>query len=408
MGRSDFPSIRGPTFCIGINKTVYVWIKKPKIRAARLEGLSYFFVRLLSFSGRPIVAMQRRQACNAKTSQRRRLVVLCAAAIACILCFGTHHVYNFSKIYQQESLSKARERLGKATRSRVTSALSQIKLTKEESVLLKRISQASEKRNWPGVKRLFESYSGDAVPLYHAAMHAAFRCREYEDGAKLYSQCRQSCSYCQEPVLVTGMKIYGKLGQPNKVEEIWHEALSKKMVNRIVAAARIDAAADDGDVEKAATVLDYMQNNSLEIGLLHINSAVRSCWGMGKNSAAAARYFFDLLPEMGLRPDLVSFTTLIGAYRRASLDDILLAYQEMKSSGIKPSRVFAETCIITVLQFDKTKYYGEPKQIATSLQGTSPARLKAAKDAFADFKFAGIELSRLCTKVEKALRLTKL
>ena len=363
-----------------------------------------------AFTCRAIPAMQRRQACNAGTSQTRRWLVLCAPAIVCILCFGTHHVYNFSKIHQQESLSNFRERSGKATRSKVLSALSQIKLTKEESVLVKRISQASDsdKRNWPDVKRLFESYSGDAVPLHHAAMHAAFRCREYEDGAKLYSQCRKQCSSCTEPVFATGMKIYGKLGQPNKVEEIWHEALSKKMVNRIVASARIDAAADDGDVEKAATVLDYMQNNSLEIGLLHINSAVRSSWGMGKNSAAAARYFFDLLPEMGLRPDLVSFTTLVGAYRRASLDDILLVYEEMKSLGVKPNRVFAEIYIATMLDLDKTSSYNEPQKTATFLQQKSPARLKAAEDAFADFNSAGINLSMLCKKFQRALQVMKL
>ena len=323
-------------------------------------------------------------------------------------CFGTHHGYSFSKIYQQESLGKARERLGQATRSKVASALPQIKLTKDESVLLKRISLASDKRNWPDVKRLFEIYSGDAVPLYHAAMHAAFRCRKYEDGAKLYSQCRQSCSYCQEPVFATGMKIYGKLGQPNKVEEIWHEALSKNMVNQIVAGARIDAAADDGDMTQAATVLDHMQDNGLEIRTLHVNSAIRSCWGMGQNNAAAARYFFGLLPKMGLKPDIISFTNLVGAYRKASLDKVLLAYDEMKASGTKPNRAFAETCIIAMLQLQKTTNYDAPKQIATSLQGTSPARLKGAKDAFADFKSAGIGLSVLCTKVEKALKLMKL
>lgn len=305
-------------------------------------------------------------------------------------------------------MGKARERLGKATRSKVTSALPQIKLTKDESVLLKRLSLASDKRNWPDVKRLFESYSGDAVPLYHAAMHAAFRCRKYEDGAKLYSQCRQSCSYCTEPVFATSMKIFGKLGQPEKVQEIWHEALSKNMVNGIVAAARVDAAADDGDMTQAATVLDHMQNNSLDIGSLHVNSAIRSCWGMGQNNAAAARYFFGLLPKIGLKPDIISFTNLVGAHRKASLDNMLLAYEEMKSLGIKPNRAFAETYIATILDLEKNTSYDEPKQTATFLQQKSPARLKAAAGAFADFNSAGINLSALCTKVEKALRLMKL
>lgn len=352
--------------------------------------------------------MQRRQACSAETSQRQRCLGLCAAAMVCFLCFGTHHADSFAKIPQQESLSNFRERSGEASRAKVTSMVSRVNLTKEDSMLLNNISHASEKRNWTEAKRLFETYSGNAVPLYHAAMHAAFRCGKYEDGAKLYSQCRQSCSYCQEPVFATGMKIFGKLGQPNKVEEIWQEALSKNIVNQIVAGARIDAAADDGDIKQAATVLDHMQDNGLEIRTLHVNSAIRSCWGVGKNNAAAARYIFDLLPGMGLKPDIVSFTTLVGAHQKASLDKVLLAYEEMKSSGTKPNRAFAETCIIAMLQLQKTRNYDAPKQIATSLQGTSAARLKAAKDAFADFKSAGIDLSVLCTKVEKALKLMKL
>ena len=164
--------------------------------------------------------------------------------------------------------------------------------------------------------------------------------------------------------------------------------------------ARLAAAADLGEVEKAAEILDQMNASNVSINAFHINSAMRACWGWGNKQHRAAKYFFDLLKRLQLSPTVISFTALVGAYQTASLREAVSVYNEMKALQIQPDKVFAETYLFSVLQAPKTP--GVP--IEKKLYEKPIERLKAARDALADFEAERLELSRVCEKVRIILQ----
>ena len=135
-------------------------------------------------------------------------------------------------------------------------------LSGEEKILVSRLSGAGKRRRWLDVKKLCGSYTGQAVPVYCAAMQAAYRCGRYKEGANVAAQ----------PVgLHLAVKIFGKLQMRKEVGAIWNEIKENGWVDEIRAAGRIDAAAEMGDIVCAAEVLDYMGEQSLKADINHFN-----------------------------------------------------------------------------------------------------------------------------------------
>ena len=84
-------------------------------------------------------------------------------------------------------------------------------LSGEEKILVSRLSGAGKRRRWLDVKKLFGSYTGQAVPVYCAAMQAAYRCGRYKEGAKFYRRLREFPNVAAQPVgLHLAVKIFGK------------------------------------------------------------------------------------------------------------------------------------------------------------------------------------------------------
>ena len=169
------------------------------------------------------------------------------------LCFFKHGC-SFAKL-QQESSASFRERSGGAIREKVTEV---IKLNHDERRLLSKISAAGERRQWGAARSAFASYTGDAVPIYTAALHAAMRCQEYREGAKIFEQGQQRCEVMNAPMYTQALKIFGKLEDFAKVDTLWSEALEVCKLDEFLASARIAAAADQGDIEGAAAILDQV------------------------------------------------------------------------------------------------------------------------------------------------------
>ena len=325
------------------------------------------------------------------------------------LCFLLHFYGDFGSSFglpNQESLQAVRERTGQSLRLKARGTYP-FTLTKAERHLLSEISRAGKARNWLEVRSAFDAYEGSAAPVFSAAMHAAFKCRMYEEGAEVYDKARRSCTYVHQPVFVAAIKLFGKLGKQALVQKTWEEALEANGLSEVLASARISAAANAGEVEVAASVLDQMKDEGVQIGVGHLSSAIRACWGFGKGQHRAAKYFFELCPELNVKPNLVTFTSLIGAYKTAPLEDIIAAQHDMKKRQILPDSAFAETFLVSVLQGSKQVSWRDPDTTASSLQNTPLVRLKAAKVALADFERAGVRLTSLCINVKEALILLK-
>eukprot|EP00438_Fugacium_kawagutii_P014210 Skav201450 [mRNA] locus=scaffold6:237257:238339:+ [translate_table: standard] len=277
-----------------------------------------------------------------------------------------------------------------------TSLRKDVTLSPEEQQLVADISRAGQTKFWNYARSLFGKYTGNASPVYAAALDAAWRCRMNKEGAKIYESCRANCEDIGIPVYMTALRIFGKLRNAAMFQQIWDDALEAHDLDEYLSSARIAAAADAGDVEAARDTLDTMNANNVPINVVHINSAIRACWGR-EGGHKAAKYFFDLLPTFNLSPTVVSFTSLIGTYSSLSLQEILSAYNAMKGLKIVPNRVFAETLLFTLLQ------WGKNQRLEEQLRKQSAERLQAARKALDEFKRAGVPLSGACRKVDSEL-----
>ena len=81
------------------------------------------------------------------------------------------------------------------------------------------------------------------------------------------------------------------------------EALDTCALNEDLALARIDAAAAEGDVISAASVLDQLNHANRSVHIGHMTAAIRG-------SDNAARLLYRSLLDMGLQPNVVTFTCL--------------------------------------------------------------------------------------------------
>ena len=123
----------------------------------------------------------------------------------------------------------------------------------------------------------------------------------------------------------------------------------------MLAAARLDAAGEEGDMLGAAAVLDTMQRKQVEPNLIHFSSAVRVCRTADGLNYKVARYFLDKVLERRIAPDVVFFTSLMQTYSRADLEYCTSAYGRMVDLGISPDPFFARVYLSAVLRISPGK-----------------------------------------------------
>ncbi len=304
---------------------------------------------------------------------------------------------------RQQSTRSVRERSGQAFFSSAT-GMGNFTLTDEEKRLVVLISNAGKEGDWIAAKSALKKYTGDSPAVYTAALHAAFRCRQYREGSVLYEQCRQRCKQIHEPVYTQALRIFGKLGEKAMVHKVWAEALETGHLDPVLASARIAAAADQGDVETAAEVLDLMEAKGVPINELHMSSAIRACWGWGHQSYKAAKYFYELCPRLGVKPNLIVFTCLVGAYDPAPLEDITSTYRAMRQLKIAANIVFAETYLVSLLSKPKELKLQDPESARKWLGDKPVKRLQAAQEALDDFDRDGVSLTALSQTLKKGLK----
>ena len=268
--------------------------------------------------------------------------------------------------------------------------------------LLSEITKAGD--DWFTVRRLYEAYTGAEVQIFNAVMHIAIRCEQFKEGARIYKRLSALNIAKTAPTFTAALKVFAQLGQNDTVRKLWREAADSIPLDQPLALARIDAAAAEGDVETAATVLDTMEKASVEVNIAHVTSAIRACWEANGTNWRAAQYLFNLSLVLDLQPAVPTFSCLIGAYATAPITETLAAYRTMQELGVEADKAFVEIYLSTVL--DLRNYQKRSVvQLASYLRRCSAERLSAARAALHDFQSAGVELSILSDHVKRALRL---
>ncbi|CAE7268322.1 unnamed protein product [Symbiodinium sp. CCMP2456] len=326
-------------------------------------------------------------------------------SVACFMCQAP---CNFATPRQLPSRQvREKEGIAKSVKAERLNALTD--LSEDGKKLLNRISDAGRNGDWLEVRRLFGGYAGAEVQIFNAVMHIALKCGQVQQGEHVYQKLCGLNIPKTSPTITAALKIYSRLGQDQAVRQIWAEAKQSMNIDEVMACARIEAAADQGDIETAARVLDELRSYAVEMDTLHVTSAIRACRNAEGCNHNAATFLYRLLLDSGLEPDIVTFTCVVGAYANAPLRSLLEARDDMVLRGIQPNKLFAETYLTSVLAImkDEVTLAGTrtARQFAEYLISRPPARLKEARAALAGFKSAGVKLSQLSLCIDEALQI---
>lgn len=273
--------------------------------------------------------------------------------------------------------------------------------TQEEWKLAALLKDRGEQRNgqW---QKLLANYTGSNPVVLGAAMHAAIKQREYEEGLKIYRRLR--CMTVAE--FSIAMKLLGKLGRFDEVEQLWGQLVELDLVNQVLAAVRIDAAADAGDIQGAEAVLDYMVKNSMEAGVVHFTSAIKACANAKDTGRAQkAQLFFDRMVGKGIEPNVVTYANLLRAFRDESSQRCLLLLRDMKNRNVKPNRIFAESFLFIFLKSPlDSRCWRTLKEIIADLKKLDLSDLQAAKRFIDELRDANVKMSKSSKLIDVAIK----
>lgn len=195
------------------------------------------------------------------------------------------------------------------------------------------------------------------------------------------------------------MRLYGKLHEMDEVEKLWSELLELECMNQILAQARINAAADNGDVDSIKEALKYMQQTRVQVNELHLSSAIHACANSNdENRALHANNFFDEMLEQRLNPNIVTYSSLVRSLTGSPRKGFLDLLDNMKDHGVKANGVFAESFMFAFLQpSGRPRNHGKHKDVLSDIRKLPTDDLKTAKAVLDWFKASGIPLTRFCT-----------
>ncbi|CAE7587394.1 unnamed protein product [Symbiodinium sp. CCMP2456] len=280
-------------------------------------------------------------------------------------------------------------------------------MSASEKILTSRLRNAGRRGGsdgWKEVKRLYAGYTGVAPPVHGAAMHAAYRCGKCTEAAAMYMQVRTSGKVETNMVtLLHGLKIFGKLRDKSNVSVIWDEVLQRGWLDKFRGAARIDAAAEMGDIEDAADVLELLQNRSIPCNELHYTSAITACKNSHDNKRhVAAMYLLSEMLKSDVQPNTVTFGSLMGSHTAAPLKRIQILLAEMYKHGIQPNTLFAEESLSAIFQ-GQLRNAWTVDDVAERIGHFSLERLQAAHSLLEDAKSQGVPLTRLSSLAHQYL-----
>ena len=100
----------------------------------------------------------------------------------------------------------------KLARSKKKGTLIRIGLLGHLEAELAQIADARERWHWQSVRRLFQKYHGAELPVFHAVLHAAFSCGQYNEGAAVCERlCKLDVSQ-DGAAYATALKIFCQAG----------------------------------------------------------------------------------------------------------------------------------------------------------------------------------------------------
>ena len=205
-------------------------------------------------------------------------------------------------------------------------------------------------------------------------------------------------------VYAIALKLYGKLHKLDEVRELWAELQGMGHVNKILALARLTAAADNGDIDSAREVLAYMEKKGIKANRFHMFSAINACANSNdENRARDATGLFHEMLDKGLEINIVTYSSLARSLKGSPNTQLLDLLDNMKAQGVKANNVFAENFLYIFLKQPSKGCWMNEDAITTDLEKLGIDDLKVAKDVLDEFKASGIKLNKSCIRIGRVL-----
>eukprot|EP00438_Fugacium_kawagutii_P021081 Skav205904 [mRNA] locus=scaffold123:385529:386539:+ [translate_table: standard] len=259
-------------------------------------------------------------------------------------------------------------------------------------------------RQWSELQQIIADYSGYSPVVFNVAMQSALECRRYQEGANMFRHLQEAKAPMNLPIYTTAIKLYGKLGRQEEVNKLWQQMVGLDRVGQVNAAACIDAFAGNGNITGAGEVLEYMENESVEVNMQHFSSAINACANSDEAyRGKAAQFLFKGMLERKLQPNIVTYTNLLRALRRSPGQDLLDILSDMKTRGVTANVVFAENFFYTFLKQPRKGCWRNEEDIASDIRKLPKGDLQTAKAKMDDFVSAGVKLNASCRRIKAAL-----
>ncbi|OLP90022.1 Nipped-B-like protein B [Symbiodinium microadriaticum] len=271
-----------------------------------------------------------------------------------------------------------------------------------ESKKAQKVVQAANRSDWQRIRQLRATSKVQKTPFFDVEMNAALACGQYKAGTALYEQlCKLKLP---KEVLTFNLatKLYGKAGMWASVRQVWKEARKSYRMDETMAAARLVAAADEGDIRTAADILDEMVRMDLVVDVGHFTSALRACATAENSGHHAAVYLFDTLLNMSLTPDVQVFTALVSTFAGRPVSKFQKLRSQMDQFGVKHNWVFADAYLKALLVVPQKDKQSSVVELVDLMRGLSKERLREAASALSSFKTLKDEWSAFCEVTEKS------
>ena len=342
---------------------------------------------------------------------RGRGIMKSAAAwntVSTILLLGSLLAAPRSTFSMPKGDGLGRQRLGSKF---YTSAASQSSgagsLSKQESQLLRKVQDAAVHEDWLRIQSLRATSKVFKAQFFDAEMDAALKCGQYKAGVALYERLCDLKLNREVLSFNLAMKLYGKTGQWSSVQQTWKEARAKYSMDETMAAARLVAAADEGDINTTAAILDEMAQMKLKHDVGHFTSALRSCTAAEHKAYNVARYLFECMLNMSLAPDAGVFAALVSTYGNRPVREFRSLRTEMDTLAVKPNWIFADAylkALLGVRQTSQADRKHSTSELADLTAKASRERLREAANALSELNTMEDELSSFCQLVDLALK----
>eukprot|EP00930_Biecheleria_cincta_P071466 TRINITY_DN5897_c0_g1_i4.p1 TRINITY_DN5897_c0_g1~~TRINITY_DN5897_c0_g1_i4.p1 ORF type:complete len:355 (+),score=37.48 TRINITY_DN5897_c0_g1_i4:48-1112(+) len=334
-----------------------------------------------------------------------------AMALVSSVFFSTPCLLALPQPFHQHSLRKRQkaailqsDKIGLGLHTKVSSGNHSRKIhrmTANEKHITSKLVDAGKNADWPNVERIYKLYTGQATPVHTAAMVAAYRCARYEEGSAMFARMENCNALMDHAVYTIALKLFGKLRRQDAIDKLWAE--DANVVNEVLCAGRINAAAEQGDIDEAVGVIDLMYARRIEVDLGHFSSAINACKHADKPSHSSALFLLEKMLEGGMTPNIVTYCSLAAAHRCAPLENLKHIRAMMAKQQLRADNVFVEIYLTSLFRKHLSAEWATVEEVVRDLKGFSKHCVLEGADVISEAKANRVKLSLLVRKIECAL-----